>query len=146
MKVKALTSKPAEVLPQGIQKAGLQELLSTSDVISLHCPLTDTTRQLINAETLRLMKPTAILINTGRGPLVNDADVADALRDNRLYAYCADVLTEEPPKPDHPLLQLPNAFITPHIAWATTEARTRLLQTAVANVRAFINGQPQNTV
>ena len=146
MKVKALTSKPAEVLPQGIQKAGLQELLSTSDVISLHCPLTDATRQLINAETLRLMKPTAILINTGRGPLVNDADVADALRDNRLYAYCADVLTEEPPKPDHPLLQLPNAFITPHIAWATTEARTRLLQTAVANVRAFINGQPQNTV
>ena len=146
MKVKALTSKPAEVLPQGIQKAGQQELLSTSDVISLHCPLTDATRQLINAETLRLMKPTAILINTGRGPLVNDADVADALRDNRLYAYCADVLTEEPPKPDHPLLQLPNAFITPHIAWATTEARTRLLQTAVANVRAFINGQPQNTV
>ena len=146
MKVKALTSKSAEVLPQGIQKVGLQELLSTSDVISLHCPLTDATRQLINAETLRLMKPTAILINTGRGPLVNDADVADALRDNRLYAYCADVLTEEPPKPDHPLLQLPNAFITPHIAWATTEARTRLLQTAVANVRAFINGQPQNTV
>ncbi len=146
MKVKALTSKHADVLPSGIQKADLTELLSTSDVVTLHCPLTDETRHLIHADTLRMMKPTAILINTGRGPLVNDADVAEALRTNRLAAYCADVLTEEPPKADHPLLDQSNAFITPHIAWATREARIRLLQTAIANVCAFVNGSPQNII
>lgn len=95
MRVKALTSKSAEALPPGIQKADLTELLSTSDVISLHCPLTDKTRQMINAETIALMKPSAILINTGRGPLVNDADVAEALNKKQLSAYCADVMTEE---------------------------------------------------
>ena len=146
MKVKVLTSKHADVLPLGIQKAGLTELLSTSDVVTLHCPLTDETHHLIHADTLRIMKPTAILINTGRGPLVNDADIAEALRTNRLAAYCADVLTEEPPKADHPLLNQSNAFITPHIAWATREARIRLLQTAIANVSAFVNGSPQNAV
>lgn len=146
MRVKALTSKSAEALPPGIQKADLTELLSTSDVISLHCPLTDKTRQMINAETIALMKPLAILINTGRGPLVNDADVAEALNKKRLSAYCADVMTEEPPKADNPLLNQPNAFITPHIAWATNEARSRLLQTAIANVRAFIEGKPQNVI
>lgn len=146
MRVKALTSKSAEALPLGIQKADLTELLSTSDVISLHCPLTDNTRQMINAETIALMKPSAILINTGRGPLVNDADVAEALNKKQLSAYCADVMTEEPPKADNPLLNQPNAFITPHIAWATNEARSRLLQTAIANVRAFIEGKPQNVI
>lgn len=146
MRVKALTSKSAEALPPGIQKADLTELLSTSDVISLHCPLTDNTRQMINAETIALMKPSAILINTGRGPLVNDADVAEALNKKQLLAYCADVMTEEPPKADNPLLNQPNAFITPHIAWATNEARSRLLQTAIANVRAFIEGKPQNVI
>lgn len=146
MKVKAMTSKAATTLPNGVQKADLTGLLSTSDVISLHCPLTDETRQLINATTIALMKPTAILINTGRGPLVNDADVAVALSGNQLYAYCADVMTEEPPKAGNPLLSQPKAYTTPHIAWATTEARSRLLQTAVANVRAFISGHPQNVV
>lgn len=146
MRVKALTSKSAEALPPGIQKADLTELLSTSDVISLHCPLTDNTRQMINAETIALMKPSAILINTGRGPLVNDADVAEALNKKQLAAYCADVMTEEPPKADNLLLNQPNAFITPHIAWATNEARSRLLQTAIANVRAFIEGKPQNVI
>lgn len=146
MKVKALTSKPEETLPQGVQKTEFDELLSTSDVLSLHCPLSESTRQLINAKTLQLMKPTAILINTGRGPLVNDVDVATALKTGRLAAYCADVMTEEPPSIDHPLLQLPNAYITPHIAWATTEARSRLLHTAISNVCAFLNGQPQNVV
>lgn len=146
MKVIALTSKTADALHPGIAKASLQELLSTSDVVSLHCPLTDTTRHLINADTLRLMKPTAILINTGRGPLVDDQAVADALREGRLATFCADVLTEEPPRIDNPLLKEPKAFITPHIAWATKEARERLLQTAVDNLRAFLNGEPQNTV
>ena len=112
----------------------------------MHCPLTDTTRHLINRETLRQMKPTAILINTGRGPLVNDQDVADALAGGRLAAFCADVLTEEPPKADNPLLKESNAYFTPHIAWASTEARKRLIQVAVDNVRQFINGQPQNVV
>ena len=92
------------------------------------------------------MKPAAIVINTGRGPLVNDSDMAEALAQGRIAAYCADVLTEEPPKPDNPLLKQPHAFITPHIAWATREARLRLIGTATANVRAFIEHHPQNVV
>jgi glycerate dehydrogenase len=146
MQVKALTSKSAATLPVGIQKAVLQELLSTSDVLSLHCPLTENTRHLLNADSISLMKPAAIVINTGRGPLVNDSDMAEALAQGRITAYCADVLTEEPPKPDNPLLKQPHAFITPHIAWATREARLRLIGTATANVRAFIEHHPQNVV
>ena len=146
MQVKALTSKRADELPAGVKKVELRELLATADVLSLHCPLTDTTRHLMNAQTLSLMKPTAILINTGRGPLVCDADVAEALQTGRLAAYCADVLTEEPPRSDNPLISLPNAYFTPHVAWATREARVRLLQVAIDNVRAFVEGTPQNVV
>lgn len=146
MQVKAMTSKKAKDLPAGIQKAELQSLLASADVVSLHCPLTEGTRHLIHRETLRLMKPSAILINTGRGPLVDDEALAEALNEGRLRAYCADVVTEEPPKADHPLLHAPNAFITPHIAWATVEARKRLLQTAIGNVEAFVNGHPVNVV
>ena len=146
MQVKALTSKSANVLPAGIEKVDMEELLASSDVISLHCPLTDSTRHLINRETLQHMKPSAILINTGRGPLVDDQAVASALAEGQLAAFCADVLTEEPPKADNPLLSQPNAFITPHIAWATEEARNRLLQVAISNVRAFLNANPQNVV
>ena len=146
MQVKALTSKSANTLPTGIKKADLEELLATSDVISLHCPLTDATRHLINYETLSRMRPSAILINTGRGPLVDDQAIASALAEGQLAAFCADVLTEEPPKADNPLLSQPNAFITPHIAWATQEARTRLLQVAISNVEAFLNAKPQNVV
>lgn len=129
-----------------IEKASLEDLLATSDVVSLHCPLTEKTRQMINGETLRLMKSTAILINTGRGPLVDDQAIAEALEEKRLTAFCADVLTEEPPKADHPLLKQPNAFITPHIAWATKEARGRLIQVATDNVRSFLSGQVINMV
>ena len=146
MQVKAMTSKKPEELPAGIQKAELQSLLASADVVSLHCPLTEGTKHLIHRETLRLMKPSAILINTGRGPLVDDEALAEALNEGRLRAYCADVVTEEPPKADHPLLHAPNAFITPHIAWATVEARKRLLQTAIGNVEAFVNGHPVNVV
>ena len=146
MQVKAMTSKKAEELPAGIQKAELQSLLASADVVSLHCPLTEGTKHLIHRETLRLMKPSAILINTGRGPLVDDEALAEALNEGRLRAYCADVVTEEPPKADHPLLHAPNAFITPHIAWATVEARKRLLQTAIGNVEAFVKGHPVNVV
>jgi glycerate dehydrogenase len=146
MQVKALTSKSANALPAGIEKADLEELLASSDIISLHCPLTDSTRHLINRETLSLMRPSAILINTGRGPLVDDQAVADALAEGRLAAFCADVLTEEPPKADNPLLKQPNAFTTPHIAWASTEARCRLIQVATDNVCSFLNGKPVNVV
>ena len=147
MKVKALTSKDASAVQSlGIEKASLEDLLASSDVLSLHCPLTEQTRHLINNSTLQQVKPTAILINTGRGPLVDDPAVADALADGRLAAFCADVLTEEPPKADNPLLHQPHAFITPHIAWASTEARIRLLQVAIGNVRAFMDGKPQNMV
>jgi glycerate dehydrogenase len=146
MKVKAFTSKPTEALPEGIQKADLKELFHTSDIISLHCPLTPDTHHLIKAETIAWMNPEAILINTGRGPLVDDAALAEALKAGRLKAYCADVMTEEPPKADNPLLQVDNAYITPHIAWATKEARQRLLQIATANVSAFLKGTPQNII
>lgn len=146
MKVRALTSKAADALPAGVEKVSMDELLRTADVLSLHCPLTDQTRHLINNKTLRQMKASAILINTGRGPLVDDQAITDALAEKRLAAFCADVLTEEPPKADNPLLSQPNAFITPHIAWASTEARQRLLEVAIGNVAAFVSGKPRNVV
>ena len=146
MNVIAYTSKPADKLPQYIRKGTLDEVLTESDILSLHCPLTPDTQHLINSQTLQKMKPSAILINTGRGPLVNDQDVADALNHHRLQAFCADVLTEEPPKADNPLLGCENAYITPHIAWASSEARVRLLDVAISNVRAFVEGKPQNVV
>lgn len=144
MKVKAVSSKTT--LPAGIEKVSLEALLATADVLSLHCPLTDSTRHLINADTLAKMKSSAILINTGRGPLIDDQAVADALAEGRLAAFCADVLTQEPPLADNPLLKQPNAFITPHIAWASKEARVRLIRVATSNVRAFLSGTPQNVV
>ena len=146
MKVIAYTSKAASQLPEYIEKKTMDELLRESDVLSLHCPLTADTKQLINRETLQKMKSSAILINTGRGPLINDQDVAEALNNNRLRAYCTDVLTEEPAKSDNPLLQYEHAYITPHIAWATCEARTRLIEIATENVKAFIEGKAQNVV
>ncbi len=146
MRVMAVTSKATDALPPGVEKATLEQMLAAADVVSLHCPLTDATHHLINIETLRLMKPTAILINTGRGPLVDDAAVAAALHDHRLAAFCADVLTKEPPEADNPLLGEPNAYITPHIAWASTEARARLLDVAIGNVKAFLEGRERNRV
>lgn len=146
MHVVACTSKSAGQLPPGVGKAALDELFSLSDVLSLHCPLTVDTRHLVNAETLAMMKPSAILINTGRGPLVDECATAEALSQGRLAAYCADVLTEEPPQSGSPLMTCPNAFITPHIAWATLEARQRLIAVATDNVQAFLSGRGQNVV
>ena len=146
MRVCAYTSKPEKLLPSYVEKKPLMDLFSECDIISLHCPLTTDTRHLVNSQTLQNMKPSAILINTGRGPLVDDEAVAAALANGRLAAFCADVLTEEPPKMTNPLLSQPGAFITPHIAWATKEARIRLLQVAIDNVRSFLNGHPQNIV
>lgn len=146
MRVCAYTSKSENQLPSYVEKKSMEEILSACDVISLHCPLTPDTRHLINSQTLKKMKPSAILINTGRGPLIDDQAVADALAEGRLAAFCADVLTEEPPKATNPLLAQPNAFTTPHIAWASTEARIRLLHIAIDNVRSFFSGHPQNVV
>ena len=146
MDVFAFTSKNSADLPEGIQKATIEGLLGVSDILTLHCPLTPDTFELINADTLSKMKRGAILINTGRGQLVNEADVAQALRDGQLSAYGADVMCQEPPTADNPLLSCPNAYLTPHIAWASFEARQRLLEIAINNVAAFIAGTPQNVV
>lgn len=142
MKVVAMTSKSADTLPEVITPAPLDDVLASADVVSLHCPLTPSTRHLINAASIAKMKPSAILINTGRGPLVDEQAVADALNGGRLAAFGADVLSQEPPRGDNPLLSARNCFLTPHIAWATLEARTRLMSTATENVRQFIAGEP----
>lgn len=146
MKVCAVSSRQPEALPAGVRKTEWEELLAEADVLSLHCPLTESTRAMINAATLARMKPTAILINTGRGPLIDENAVAEALADGRLAAYCADVLSTEPPASDNPLLTAPRCYLTPHIAWATREARQRLISIAAANLRAFMLGHPVNVV
>jgi glycerate dehydrogenase len=146
MKVIAFTSKSAESLPEGITKATTDELFAASDIITLHCPLTPDTHELVNSRSIAKMKKSAIVINTGRGPLVNEADIAAALTNKQLAAYGADVMVSEPPAADNPLFKCPNAFITPHIAWATLEARKRLLDVTFQNVKAFLNGKPQNVV
>ena len=146
MEVYAFTSKASSLLPEGIQKTTFEGLLSVSDILSLHCPLNRSTREIINASSLAKMKEGALLINTGRGPLVNEADVAEALRSGHLGGYGADVMCQEPPAEDNPLFSAPNAYITPHIAWATFEARKRLIAIAVGNVKAFIDGNPVNVV
>jgi glycerate dehydrogenase len=124
----------------------LESVFRDSDVVSLHCPLTPQTRHLVNAERLAWMKPTAFLLNTSRGPLVDEVALADALNTGRLAGAGVDVLSVEPPPATHPLLTARNCIITPHIAWATRAARGRLLQIAVDNVRAFLTGKPQNVV
>jgi glycerate dehydrogenase len=132
--------------PGGVRFVALEELFRRSDVVSLHCPLTPATEKLINAERLAMMKPSAYLINTGRGPLVDEAALAEALGADRLGGAGLDVLSVEPPPADNPLLGAKNCWITPHIAWATHAARQRMLDIAVANVRAFLAGRPQNIV
>ena len=146
MDVYAFTSKSASDLPECIRKTTMEGLLAVSDVLTLHCPLTESTREMINKDSLKQMKRGAILINTARGPLVNEQDVADALSSGYLAAYGADVMCAEPPSEDNPLFGVPNAYLTPHVAWATIEARRRLVNIAVANVRAFVDGVPQNVV
>lgn len=146
MKVLAYTSKSQDKLPKGVCSVSLDELFSSSDIVSLHCPLTPETRGLVNAERIAQMKSTAILINTSRGPVVDERALADALNAGRLYAAGVDVLSSEPPKADNPLLTAKNCYITPHIAWATKEARERLMAITTENVRAFLDGHPINDV
>jgi glycerate dehydrogenase len=129
-----------------VEWCSLRELLERADVVSLHCPLTAETRELMNDEKLGWMRPSALLINTGRGPLVSEEAVARALVAGRLAGFGADVLSLEPPKADNPLLQAPRTVITPHIAWASVEARQRLMAAAVENVSVFLSGKIQNRV
>ena len=146
MKVVAYTSKRQEELPGYIKKSGMNEIFMQSDVVSLHCPLTEDTRYLVDEKRLRMMKKNAILVNTGRGPLIDEAAVANALNQGKLGAYAADVLSVEPAQADNPLLSAPRVQLTPHIAWATREARERLMQICALNIAHFIEGNPQNTV
>ena len=127
-------------------RPALEVLLSSSDVISLHCPLIPQTQAIINRETLTLCKPGAFLINTSRGPLIDEQALADALDSGRLAGAALDVLSTEPPNPDNPLLRARNCIVTPHIAWASAAARVRLMSIAAGNLRAFLAGDPCNAV
>lgn len=146
MDVFAVTSKDAMSLPKGIQKTTLDGLLGVADIISLHCPLTKDNYHLIDAEKISRMREGAILINTARGALVDEQAIADALESGHLAGYGADVMEQEPPRKDCPLFFQPHAYLTPHIAWATKEARERLMRICVDNVRAFKEGKPINEV
>ena len=146
MEVLVVTSKEQSALPEGMKKVTLDELFAQSDVVSLHCPLTPDTKEMVNAARLQTMKPSAILINTGRGPLVNEQDLADALNGGRIAAAGLDVLSVEPSVTGNPLLGARNCFITPHIAWATKEARVRLMDIAVNNLKSYQEGIIINNV
>jgi glycerate dehydrogenase len=130
----------------GFRWAGVEELLRESDVVSLHSPLFPETRGMIDARSLGWMKPSAFLINTSRGALVVDQDLADALNSGRIAGAGLDVLSVEPPAESNPLLSARNCLITPHIAWATREARSRLMALAVENVSAYVAGSPRNVI
>ena len=129
-----------------VKFVGLKELLAKSDIITLHCPLTDETNGLIGLDALKLCKPTAILINTSRGAVINEADLAYALDNDIIAGAGLDVLCEEPMSADNPLLNAKNCIITPHIAWAPIDTRKRLITIVADNLSAFINGKPINTV
>ena len=124
----------------------LEDLLQRSDVVSLHCPLTTENRHMINKDTIRMMKDGAILLNTARGPLVDEQALCDALSDGKLRFAAADVAAVEPIPTDSPLLRAPNCILTPHMAWAPVESRQRILDCTVASIRAFMAGSPRNTV
>lgn len=124
----------------------MDELFTAADVVTLHCPLTDETKELVNADRIRRMKSSAYLINTGRGPLIDEAALAEALRVGRIAGAGLDVLSSEPPKPGNPLLGVPRCVITPHVAWASTESRQRLLRIVADNIAAFLRDEPRNVV
>jgi len=133
-------------LAPGIRAESVETLLQESDIVSLHCPLTSNNEKMINAHTLALMKPTSFLINTSRGQLIDEVALCAALEDEKLAGAGIDVLSGEPPFTENPLVDTKNCFITPHIAWATTDARSRLLNITVDNVKAFLDGTLQNIV
>lgn len=139
-------TQPDQSNRKNFRWATLERLFSESDIVSVHCPLTPDTKGLINSGMLKLMKPSAFVINTSRGPIVSEPDLADALNNGVIAGAAVDVLSTEPPQEDNPLLTARNCIITPHIAWATAEARTRLMEMAVSNIEAFIAGSPVNVV
>jgi len=146
MKVLAAQLPGRENSKSTFDRIPLEEGLAQADIVSLHCPLTDQTRQLINGQTLSLMKNSALLINTARGALVNEKVLAEALQNRAIAGYAADVLDGEPPREDNPLLKIFNAIITPHLGWASIECRQRLLNVSVENAKKFLSGAPQNVV
>lgn len=133
-------------LPEGVVQKSLAEVFAESDFVSLNCPLTPENSEFVNEKLISSMKSSAVLINTGRGGLINEADLATALNSGRIAAACLDVLSAEPPSKENPLISAKNCFITPHIAWATFEARQRLMHITVENLRLFLSGHPQNVV
>lgn len=146
MKVVVCPHKMDTKLPREYEKAKLNDVFSTCDIVSLHCPLTPETKEMVNSFRLSLMKQGAILINTGRGGLIDEKALERALLSGKLLGAGLDVLSSEPPSPGNPLLKLKNCFITPHIAWATHEARERLMTQVVENLKAWMNGTPINNV
>ncbi len=146
LEIFAVTSKDAADLPLGIRKIDRDEAFCTCDIVSLNCPLTPDNRAFVNASLLTGAKPGLILVNTARGGLINEADVAQSLISGRLGAYCADVLTHEPPAPDCPLLHTPRTILTPHIGWETPEARQRILKLTADHISAFFDGHPESVV
>lgn len=146
MRVRAAGSARQSRDPDWLERVELDELFRTCDVLSLHCPLSEATRGLVNAERLASMRPNALLLNTSRGLLINEADLADALERGVIAGAALDVLSQEPPPADHPLLKAPRCLITPHIAWVTQAARRRAMQTTAENVRGILQGKPQNVV
>lgn len=146
MKVVVCPHKMDTKLPKEYEKAKLNDVFSTCDIVSLHCPLTPETKEMVNSFRLSLMKQGAILINTGRGGLIDEKALERALLSGKLLGAGLDVLSSEPPSPGNPLLKLKNCFITPHIAWATHEARERLMAQVVENLKAWMNGTPINNV
>lgn len=145
MKLRAFSSKPQSELGD-VVKSSLDELFSQSDVVAMCCPLTESNRQMVDARLLSLMRPSAIFINTARGGLVDENALAEALREHRIYAAGLDVLSAEPPTDSNPLLHLDNCYVTPHIAWATLEARRRCLAIAATNLASYLSGTPTNIV
>ncbi|MDR0570701.1 MAG: D-2-hydroxyacid dehydrogenase [Clostridiales Family XIII bacterium] len=141
--VHSRTEKP---VPEGARFCGLEELLANSDVISLHCPLTEENRGLIREETIGRMKDGVMIVNTSRGPLIRDEDLAAALVSGKVSGAALDVLSQEPPRDGNPLLNAPNCIVTPHVAWASKESRQRLIEAAGANLKAFMEGAPINSV
>lgn len=146
MKVFAVTRKPADALPSFVEKLSLSEAFATCDVVSLNCPLTAQNKGFVNATLLAEAKQGLILINTARGGLIDEEAVAAALADGQLRAYCADVMTCEPPHAGNPLLSSDKVFLTPHIGWNTPEARKRILSILHDNIVAYFAGMPQNVV
>lgn len=146
MKVLATQLPGRESSKSTFDRVPLEEGLAQADVVSLHCPLTDQTRQLINTQTLSLMKKSALLINTARGALMDENALADALQKGIIAGYAADVLDGEPPRENNPLLHNTNAIITPHLGWASLECRQRLLSISVENVKRFLDHDPQNVI